>query len=327
MTELETDYEPKESYGNNKLWCNNSIISGLSYYKVYFSLILFSIPYALMLGIIIKIRTSIEIIFPIIVITILYIISFFGTIRGGFTDPGILTRQNDNFYYSTKRPIIRQVINGHFISINYCYTCSLFRPPRTSHCALCDNCVERFDHHCLWLGTCVGKRNYKFFYLLLSSLNISALFHICYSIYLLVFQTRSKKRKEEYNNLVIIGMGVVIFFDLMFMLFFIGKLFVLHTWLIFRNSTFYEHVKGKWKKAPGINPFNKSICYSFKRIVCFFSPKSSLKVFYDDNEVSEREYSEDNKELRAESTKHNEVIHFSSANKIRSILQKKETES
>ncbi|KAK9844454.1 hypothetical protein WJX74_002731 [Apatococcus lobatus] len=44
-----------------------------------------------------------------------------------------------------------------------CYTCSLKRPLRSKHCATCNRCVERFDHHCPVICGCVGASNQRSF--------------------------------------------------------------------------------------------------------------------------------------------------------------------
>lgn len=37
------------------------------------------------------------------------------------------------------------------------------RPPKASHCHICNNCVSKFDHHCTLVNNCIGLRNMRSF--------------------------------------------------------------------------------------------------------------------------------------------------------------------
>ena len=86
-----------------------------------------------------------------------------------FQDPGVLPRSKffnlfeiaNNLKYSIKFKNIN--VNNNKFQSKFCETCQIWRPPRTSHCSLCNYCIFLFDHHCPWIGTCIGYRNYKSF--------------------------------------------------------------------------------------------------------------------------------------------------------------------
>ena len=216
--------------------------------------------------------------FPIITCSIIYIFSIFNLFKTGFCDPGILERQ---FYYNTdlEKKKIKCVINGHIHELNYCISCHIIKPPRCSHCAICDNCINRFDHHCYWMGNCIGKRNYKFFYYLLLSLILNCFFQIIYSISIIIFQASNKKNRNKENKCIVyIIFSGILFYEIIFLTFFLMKLFIIQSWLLLTNTTFYEHHKKKWKKIPNFNPFNLFFGYHSCRLLCYKSNKTYLNL-------------------------------------------------
>ena len=66
---------------------------------------------------------------------------------------------------------------------NFCPQCLVKQEYRSKHCLICQKCISEFDHHCFWVGNCVGKNNYILFFIFLIYVNLNTLFNfgiICY---------------------------------------------------------------------------------------------------------------------------------------------------
>ncbi|KAM3134386.1 hypothetical protein pb186bvf_013499 [Paramecium bursaria] len=154
-------------------------------------------------------------------------------------DPGIIPRSIANYeidpdlfkipqlliYPSTyqRQSKILELNQTHTMYFGYCRTCIIYKTPRASHCGLCDVCIQDFDHHCPWIGTCIGfvqivliicsniiellsyksETNNQHFlvpiFILLFLLPFTSLFTflLCYHTYLIITQQKTKEEKKK----------------------------------------------------------------------------------------------------------------------------------
>jgi hypothetical protein len=128
----------------------------------------------------------------------------------------------------------------------FCLVCNVDQPLRARHCNACIRCVHKYDHHCTWLGNCIGEKNYLFyyFYLIFQS---SELLMVLYDLFTSLFSA---------SSLIFSVIMLVLLFPLSLFSFF---LLFLHTYLISKNLTTWELIA--WKKLSYLShrsqsPFN-----------------------------------------------------------------------
>ncbi|CAF2789479.1 unnamed protein product [Rotaria sp. Silwood2] len=209
------------------------------------------------------IKTELSILIPIIQgIILLFVINNF--ILAINTDPGRYSRappdENDDSETTFHKTV---EIHGTQCRMKWCQTCGFYRPPRCSHCSVCDFCIDTFDHHCPWLNNCVGRRNYHYFICYLLSLLVHMFVVLSFCIYYIL---KNRSNIGDLSSIICcILMVLIILLTIP-----IGGLTSFHIMLIIRGRTTNEQVTGKFKS--NINPFDYGYLFNCSRIFAASRP-------------------------------------------------------
>ncbi|XP_047314596.1 probable protein S-acyltransferase 7 [Impatiens glandulifera] len=201
-------------------------------------------------------------------------------------DPGIIPRNahppepepNDGIVEGSSQtpqlrlPRIKEVmVNGVTVKIKYCDTCMLYRPPRCSHCSICNNCVERFDHHCPWVGQCIGLRNYRFFFMFVSSTTILCLYVFSFC-WVYIKRIKDSEGIDIWKAMIKTPASIALIVYTFISVWFVGGLTAFHLYLISTNQTTYENFRYRYDRRE--NPYNKGVMENFKEVLCSSIPRS-----------------------------------------------------
>jgi palmitoyltransferase ZDHHC9/14/18 len=234
--------------GSQKFLCNGRLMLGVNTGHLKLSIFLTFITWLLYAFLIVPFLQNSYILF--IAITFLVVNESLLLITA-FTEPGIIPRRN-----KTKLNInVDMKSRG-----NYCSICKIIRPNRCRHCRHCDACIDVFDHHCPWTGTCIGIRNYCYFFLFLTSVLLGSIFILLTTIFGILgyFEGLITNRP-----LLRIAAFLLIFLWSIILTLLVGSLFCFHIFLIIRKQTTCEYLRNTpLEKKKSIFGCLRDICYS-----------------------------------------------------------------
>ncbi|CAI9111018.1 OLC1v1011151C1 [Oldenlandia corymbosa var. corymbosa] len=166
-----------------------------------------------------------------------------------------------------------------------CSYCNVVQPPRAKHCHDCDRCVLQFDHHCVWLGTCIGQGNHcRFWWYILEETALCLWTGILYISYLKVHIS-----KAWWVDVIMILLLVTLFISLAFLV----LLLLFHTYLILTNQTTYELVRRR--RIPYLRgipervyPFSRGVCRNLYQFCCASGTQHKMERLPTAQELEEK---------------------------------------
>ena len=173
--------------------------------------------------------------------TVLFVVSFLVTVFCG-----ICTMTIDPV-----DPLVVQAEEGdHEVheDILWCRYCRASVQLDSKHCWDCNKCVANFDHHCPWLNTCIGTRNYIWFYVAIWSFLVMLATSSTAGVLVLVERTQTSQNPLGLDVLYIWIIGVILSVVNISLCFLDLTLVIFHTYLCLRQITTYEYITGKVSK-------------------------------------------------------------------------------
>jgi len=179
------------------------------------------------------------------------------------TDPGIVVPPLEDRKDSGLNVKMIEFKNKTY-ALKYCVTCRMHRPLRAHHCRICNVCIDDLDHHCPWVGNCIGRRNRLYFILFIFFTFLVGLETFLYSVH--DFSTNSSTigfTNAFHDDFLafcltlysgILGLALLL-------------LLVVQITLIFKGLTTVEYLKDYWRGL--INPYNEgkfTNCMNFMKI-------------------------------------------------------------